>query len=190
MERGKHEAEPNERTEFATSLSNDGGSLEHAALVAVAVGRSGDESPSECGSARMRGFSREGAEFPLSKNFFWVTIGAELRTVIRVISGKDTSLSFGPGAPELNGSRPRGSRARTVGEMRGGRGRGVSGSLGLGSRSGGQARMAGCPFADVKREGRECNYSNGASRWSASEREEGRRPVRSLLPTLTERRMA
>ena len=29
-----------ERTEFATSLSNDGGSLEHAALVAVAVGRS------------------------------------------------------------------------------------------------------------------------------------------------------
>ena len=72
--------EPNERTEFATSLSNDGGSLEHAALVAVAVGRSGDESPSECGSARMRRFSREGAEFPLSKNFFWVTIGAELRT--------------------------------------------------------------------------------------------------------------
>ena len=32
-----------ERTKFATSLSNDGGSLEHAALVAVGRGgRSGD----------------------------------------------------------------------------------------------------------------------------------------------------
>ena len=43
--------------------------------------------------------------------------------------------------------------------------------------------MAGCPFADVKREGRECNYSNGASRWSAGEREEGRATPCAIPPS-------
>ena len=63
------------------------------------VGREINRHPSADRSGSGGSQGRE-QSFTLPKLF----LGHQL--VIRVISGEDTSLSFGPGAPELNESRP------------------------------------------------------------------------------------